>query len=207
MSVLLINGSPHSKGCTYTALSVVAEQLNKNGLETRMLHIGNRAVHGCAACGKCEETRRCVFTSDLVNEAIGLLLEAEALVVGSPVYYAGPNGALCAFLDRVFFTRNELYAFKPAAAVVSCRRGGASASFDRLNKYFTIARMPVVSSQYWNSVHGNTPEEVMQDREGLQTMRALGDNMSWFVKCISAGRAAGIRPPVIEAWEPTNFIR
>ena len=207
MNVLLINGSPHPKGCTYTALNMVAAQLGKNGLSTRMLHVGNKAVHGCMACGKCAETGQCVFTDDPVNEAIGLLLEADALVVGSPVYYAGPNGALCAFLDRVFFMRNELYAFKPAAAVVSCRRGGASASFDRLNKYFTIARMPVVSSQYWNSVHGNTPEEVLQDKEGLQTMRTLGDNMAWLVKCIAAGKAAGINHPVIEPWEPTNFIR
>lgn len=207
MNVLLINGSPHPKGCTYTALNMVAAQLEKNGLSTRMLHVGNKAVHGCMACGKCAETGQCVFTDDPVNEAIGLLLEADALVVGSPVYYAGPNGALCAFLDRVFFMRNELYAFKPAAAVVSCRRGGASASFDRLNKYFTIARMPVVSSQYWNSVHGNTPEEVLQDKEGLQTMRTLGDNMAWLVKCIAAGKAAGSNHPVMEPWEPTNFIR
>ncbi|WP_418720074.1 flavodoxin family protein [Bilophila wadsworthia] len=207
MNVLLINGSPHPKGCTYTALNMVAAQLEKNGLSTQMLHVGNKAVHGCMACGKCAETGQCVFTDDPVNEAIGLLLEADALVVGSPVYYAGPNGALCAFLDRVFFMRNELYAFKPAAAVVSCRRGGASASFDRLNKYFTIARMPVVSSQYWNSVHGNTPEEVLQDKEGLQTMRTLGDNMAWLVKCIAAGKAAGINRPVMEPWEPTNFIR
>lgn len=207
MNVLLINGSPHPKGCTYTALNIVAAQLEKNGLSTRMLHVGNKAIHGCIACGKCAETGQCVFTDDPVNEAIGLLLEADALVAGSPVYYAGPNGALCAFLDRVFFMRNELYAFKPAAAVVSCRRGGASASFDRLNKYFTIARMPVVSSQYWNSVHGNTPEEVLQDKEGLQTMRTLGDNMAWLVKCIAAGKAAGIDHPVIEPWEPTNFTR
>lgn len=207
MNVLMINGSPHPKGCTYTALNIVATQLEKNGLSTRMLHVGNKAVHGCMACGKCAETGQCVFTDDPVNEAIGLLLEADALVVGSPVYYAGPNGALCAFLDRVFFMRNELYAFKPAAAVVSCRRGGASASFDRLNKYFTIARMPVVSSQYWNSVHGNTPEEVLQDKEGLQTMRTLGDNMAWLVKCIAAGKAAGLNRPVMEPWEPTNFIR
>ena len=207
MNVLLINGSPHPKGCTYTALNIVATQLEKNGLSTRMLHVGNKAMHGCIACGKCAESGQCVFTDDLVNEAISLLLEADALVVGSPVYYAGPNGALCAFLDRVFFMRNELYAFKPAAAVVSCRRGGTSASFDRLTKYFTIARMPVVSSQYWNSVHGNTPEEVLRDKEGLQTMRALGDNMAWLVKCIAAGKAAGIDHPVMEPWEPTNFIR
>ena len=207
MNVLLINGSPHPKGCTYTALNIVATQLEKNGLSTRMLHVGNKAMHGCIACGQCAESGQCVFTDDPVNETISLLLEADALVVGSPVYYAGPNGALCAFLDRVFFMRNELYAFKPAAAVVSCRRGGASTSFDRLNKYFTIARMPVVSSQYWNSVHGNTPEEVLRDKEGLQTMRALGDNMAWLVKCIAAGKAAGIDHPVMEPWEPTNFIR
>lgn len=207
MNVLLINGSPHPRGCTSTALTIVAKQLEKNGLDTRMLHVGNKAIHGCTACGKCAESGECVFTDDPVNEAISLLLEADALVVGSPVYYAGPNGALCAFLDRVFFMRNELYAFKPAAAVVSCRRGGASASFDRLNKYFTIARMPVVSSQYWNSVHGNTPDEVLQDREGLQTMRTLGDNMAWLVRCIAAGKAEGLNPPVLEPWEPTNFIR
>ncbi len=207
MNVLLINGCPHPKGCTYTALNIVATQLEKNGLSTRMLHVGNKAMHGCIACGQCAESGQCVFTDDPVNETISLLLEADALVVGSPVYYAGPNGALCAFLDRVFFMRNELYAFKPAAAVVSCRRGGASTSFDRLNKYFTIARMPVVSSQYWNSVHGNTPEEVLRDKEGLQTMRALGDNMAWLVKCIAAGKAAGIDHPVMEPWEPTNFIR
>lgn len=207
MNVLLINGSPHPKGCTGTALNVVAAQLEKNGLSTRMLHVGHKAIHGCIACGKCVESGQCVFTNDPVNEAISLLLEADALVVGSPVYYAGPNGALCAFLDRVFFMRNEFYAFKPAAAVVSCRRGGASASFDRLNKYFTIARMPVVSSQYWNSVHGNTPEEVLRDKEGLQTMRTLGDNMAWLVKCIAAGKASGINHPVMEPWEPTNFIR
>lgn len=207
MPILLINGSPHPRGCTYTALNIVAAQLEKHGMETKMLHVGNKAMHGCVACGKCAETRRCVFTDDPVNEAIELLCKADGLVVGSPVYYAGPNGALCSFLDRVFFTRNELYAFKPAAAVVSCRRGGASASFDRLNKYFTIARMPVVSSQYWNSVHGNTPEEVLRDREGMQTMRTLGDNMAWLVKSIAAGKAAGITYPVMEPWEPTNFIR
>ena len=126
--------------------------------------------------------------------------------MGSPVYYGGPNGILCSFLDRIFFTRNELFAFKPAAAVVSCRRGGASAAFDRLNKYFTISRMPVVSSQYWNSVHGWKPEDVMQDREGLQTMRALGDNMAWMLECFAAGRAAGIATPAIEPWEPTAEI-
>lgn len=207
MKVLLINGSPHPRGCTYTALSTVAAQLEKNGLETQILQMGNKAVHGCIACGKCRDTGHCIFEDDPVNEAIDLLREADGLVVGSPVYYAGPNGSICAFLDRMFFLKSAPYAFKPAAAVVSCRRGGASASFDRLNKYFTIARMPVVSSQYWNSVHGNTPDEVRQDKEGLQIMRTLGDNMAWLLKCIAAGKAAGIDQPVPEPWEATNFIR
>ncbi len=207
MNVLLINGSPHPKGCTYTALRTVADQLEKNGLNTRILQMGNKAVRGCIACGKCADTGHCVFTDDPVNEAIDLLREADALVVGSPVYYAGPNGSICAFLDRMFYMKSAPYAFKPAAAVVSCRRGGASASFDRLNKYFTIARMPVVASQYWNSVHGNTPAEVLQDREGLQTMRTLGDNMAWLLKCIAAGKAAGVEYPTPEPWEATNFIR
>ncbi len=207
MSVLLINGSPHPKGCTYTALSVVASQLQKYGLETTMIQLGTKPIQCCIACGKCHDTGHCVFNTDNVNEAIDLLREAEGLVVGSPVYYAGPNGGICSFLDRMFFLKASHYACTPAAAVVSCRRGGASASFDRLNKYFTIARMPVVSSQYWNSVHGNSPDEVMQDKEGIQTMRTLGDNMAWLIKCIQAGKAAGINPPEPEPWEPTNFIR
>jgi multimeric flavodoxin WrbA len=207
MSVLLINGSPHPGGCTHTALSVVAGQLEKHGLSTTMLQVGETPVRGCIACGACVKKGYCVFTDDPVNEAITLLRKAEALVVGAPVHYAGPCASVCALLDRMFFRKNADYAFKPAAAVVSCRRGGASASFDRLNKYFTISRMPVVSSQYWNAVHGNSPEEVLRDGEGLQIMRALGDNMAWLVKCIAAGKAAGIEPPQAEPWEPTNFIR
>lgn len=206
MKVLLLNGSPHPKGCTFTALSIVADTLEKNGLATEILQMGNKAVRGCIACGKCAQTGYCVFTDDPVNTAIDKLREADAFVVGSPVYYAGPNGSICAFLDRMFYLKSARYAFKPAAAVVSCRRGGASASFDRLNKYFTISRMPVVSSQYWNSVHGNTPQEVLQDKEGLQIMRTLGENMAWLLKCIAAGKAAGVACPTPEPWEPTNFI-
>ena len=207
MKVLMINGSPRPKGCTFTALSTVAAQLKKNGVETQILQLGTKPIQCCIACGKCKETGRCVFNADHVNEAIDLLREADGLVVGSPVYYAGPNGGITSFLDRMFYFKGFHYAFKPAAAVVSCRRGGASASFDRLNKYFTIARMPVVSSQYWNAVHGTTPEEVLQDKEGLQIMRTLGDNMAWLLKCIAAGKAAGVATPTPEAWEPTNFIR
>ena len=207
MKVLFINGSPHPKGCTFTALSTVAAQLEQNGVESQIIQIGSKAIRGCIACGKCKETGYCVFKDDPVNETIDLLRAADGVVVGSPVYYAGPNATLCALLDRVFYMKSAAYAFKPAAAVVSCRRGGASASFDRLNKYFTIARMPLVSSQYWNSVHGNNAEEVVQDKEGMQIMRTLGNNMAWLIKCIAAGKAAGINPPAPEAWEPTSFIR
>lgn len=207
MKVLLVNGSPHAKGSTFTALSQAAEQLHKAGIETDIMQIGARDIRGCIACCKCAETGYCIFRDDPVNEGIDRLRGADGLIVGSPVYYAGPNATLCAFMDRVFFLKSAPYAFKPAACVVSCRRGGASASFDRLNKYFTIARMPIVSSQYWNSIHGNNAEEAVQDLEGLQTMRTLGDNMAWMLRCIEAGRKAGINPPAPEKWIATNFIR
>ncbi|MBS1368328.1 MAG: flavodoxin family protein [Lentisphaeria bacterium] len=204
MKVLLVNGSPHVHGCTRTALSEVAGELEKNGIETEIFHIGNRAIRGCIACGKCAESGKCIFTDDSVNTAIDKFRAADGIVVGSPVYYAAPNGALCAFLDRVFFMKSGFYAYKPAAAVVSCRRGGATAAFDRLNKYFTISNMPIVSSQYWNMVHGNTPDEVKQDLEGLQIMRTLGKNMAWLLKCIGK---AQIPPPEREPQVWTNFIR
>jgi multimeric flavodoxin WrbA len=206
MKVLLINGSPHKNGCTYTALAEVAGQLEKNGVSANIFHIGNRPIRGCTACRKCEESGRCIFNDDPVNEVVELLSEADGLVVGVPVYFASPNGALLSLLDRVFYRKYSSYEYKPAAAVVSCRRGGASASFDALNKYFTISRMPVVSSQYWNSVHGNTPEEVRQDLEGMQIMRTLGRNMAWLLKCIEAGK--GVVPyPEKEKNVATNFIR
>ena len=207
MHVLMLNGSPHAKGCVFTALTCVAQQLEKHGISSEILQLGTKPVRGCIACQKCVKTGRCVFNDDGVNECIEKLKGADGFIVGSPTYYAGPNGALCAFLDRLFFCKSAPYAFKPAACVVSCRRGGASASFDRLNKYFTINRMPVVSSQYWNSVHGNTPEQVLQDEEGLQIMRTLADNMAWLLQCIEKGREAGINTPTIEPWIATNFIR
>lgn len=207
MKVLLINGSPHLKGSTFTALSQVAESLHKESIETELMQIGSKAIRGCIACGKCAQTGYCIFTDDPVNEGIDKLKAADALVVGSPVYYAGPNATVCAFLDRVFFLKSGPYAFKPAAAVVSSRRGGGTAAFDRLNKYFTIARMPVVSSQYWNMVFGNNPEEELQDSEGIQTMHTLGTNMAWLLKCIEAGKKAGISTPVPEPGIYTNFIR
>ena len=207
MKVLLVNGSPHPKGCTYTALQEVAGQLQKEGVESVLLQIGTRPVQDCIACGKCAETGLCVFKDDAVNEAIGLLKECDGLVVGSPVYYGGPTGSLCSFLDRLCFRKAAPYAGKPAACVVSCRRGGATAAFERLNQFFGMLNMPIVTSQYWNMVHGNTPDQVLQDIEGLQTMRTLAKNMAWLIKCIEAGRKAGIAKPDYEPWTPTNFIR
>lgn len=206
MQVLMINGSPHKNGCTYTALTEVASVLNENGINTHFFDVGNRPVQDCIACNKCQDTGYCVFNNDKVNECIDLAKKSDGIIIGSPVYYAGPSGRLCSFLDRVFFLKEHFYAFKPAAAVVSCRRGGASAAFDRINKYFTISHMPIVSSQYWNAVHGNTPEEVKKDIEGLQIMRTLGKNMTWLLKCIEVAKST-VAYPEIEKWTPTNFIR
>jgi multimeric flavodoxin WrbA len=206
MNVLLINGSPHKDGCTFTALNEVAGQLNKHGIETNIFHIGDGPIHGCIACGKCAQSGLCAFNDDPVNACIELARKADGIVVGSPVYYAGPNGALVAFLDRMFFRKSAGYAYKPAAAVVNCRRGGAASAFDQINKYFTISSMPVVSSQYWNQTHGMTPEQVKKDLEGLQTMRTLGNNMAWLIKCIDAARAT-VPYPEKEAPTATNFIR
>jgi len=187
MKVLLVNGSPHKEGCTYTALSEVASAIEKNGVGTQMFHIGTGAVYGCKGCGGCRKTAKCVITDDKCNELSAMILEHDGVVIGSPVYFSGPNGALCALLDRVFYSNMGKFVHKPAACVVNCRRGGASAAFDRLNKYFTIAQMPVVSSQYWNAVHGFKPEHVRLDLEGLQVMRTLGNNMAWLIKNIKAG--------------------
>lgn len=203
--ILLINGSPNEKGCTYTALSEIADTLAKNGVASEILYLGKKPVAGCIACGKCFQTGRCVF-DDKVNEVLEKLDEYDGIVVGSPVYYAGPTGQLCAFLDRLFFCSESRMAGKLAAAVVSCRRGGASAAFDRLNKYFTICNMTVVGSQYWNQVHGFTPEDVRKDEEGLQTMRTLGQNMAWLLKSIRTGQENGISAPRYEERISTNFI-
>ena len=204
MKVLLINGSPHNEGNTYIALSEVAKALQANGVEAEIVSIGAKAVQGCIACGRCAELGHCVFNDALYNQIREQLTTADGIVIGSPVYYAGPNGSLCALLDRLFYSAGSLLAYKPAAAVAVCRRGGASATFDRLNKYFTINNMPVVSSQYWNSVHGRTPGEALQDIEGLQTMRTLGNNMAWILKNLKQG---GQPTPEREPWTPTHFIR
>lgn len=204
--VLLINGSPHQFGCTYTALRETADTLEKNGVETEILYLGTKPIAGCIACAKCHESGRCVF-DDGVNQLLQRLDEFQGIVIGSPVYYAGPAGQLCAFLDRLFYCGENRMAGKLAAAVVSCRRGGASSAFDQLNKYFTISNMPVVPSQYWNQVHGNTPDEVRQDLEGLQTMRTLATNLAWMLRCQEAAGKAGVRKPEYEPGIATNFIR
>lgn len=204
MKVLLINGSPKKAGNTFLALSEVAGTLNGNGIETTLIHIGNKAVQGCIACNKCYELGRCIFKDELYNKIRESLKDADGLIIGSPVYYAGPNGSLCAILDRIFYSCSELLLYKPGASVVVCRRGGASAAFDRLNKYFTISNMPVVSSQYWNNVHGLLPGESTQDAEGMQTMRTLGKNMAWILMNLKNGVTT---IPKQEARQRTNFIR
>lgn len=204
--VLLINGSPNEFGCTYTALKEIADTLVAEGVESEILYLGRRAVAGCIACGKCGERGRCVF-DDAVNTVLDRLDDYSAIVAGAPVYYSGPSAQVCAFLDRLFYSGGRRMNGKLGAAVVSCRRGGASASFDRLNKYFGISGMHIVGSQYWNQVHGNNPEEVRQDEEGLQTMRTLARNMAWLLKCIDAGREKGLLPPERETYLRTNFIR
>ena len=207
MKVLLINGSPKAQGCTFTALSEVAQELEKENIETEIFHVGKKPIRGCVACGDCFKTNsgKCVFKDDTVNIALEKAKFADAFVFGSPVHYAGVSGLIKPFLDRSFYA-GKCFQYKPGAAIVSCRRGGATAAFEQLNKYFTIANMPIVS-QYWNMVHGNTPEEVKQDLEGMQTMRTLGKNMAWLLKSIQAGKEAGITLPEKEPKAVTNFIR
>ena len=186
MRVLLINGSPHQKGNTSIALAEVAKTLEQEGIETVTICIGVQPVRGCIGCGACRKNKtHCAFSDELYDQLLQILNDGiDGLVVGSPVYYAGPNGSLCALLDRLFYSCSAKMAYKPAAAVAVCRRGGASATFDRLNKYFTINNMPVVPSQYWNSVHGAAPGEALQDEEGLQTMRTLARNMVWMLRAL-----------------------
>ena len=206
MKILLINGSPHEHGCTYTALKEVADTLEKANIETEIFWIENKPIAGCIACHGCSTKGKCVF-EDTVNKAAEKLDECDGIVVGSPVYYASASGQICSFLDRLFYSTSKKMAGKLGAAVVSCRRGGATAAFDRLNKYFTISNMLVVGSQYWNQVHGSTPEDVLKDEEGLQTMRTLGQNMAWMLKNIEAGKKAGVEAPTYEKRIGTNFIR
>ena len=206
MKVLLINGSPKSNGNTFIALNEVSKSLQAEGVDTEIVHVGSKPLRGCLACGQCNGLKECV-THDLVNEVLVKFKEADGLIVGSPVYYASPAGTLVSFLDRLFFASKFDKTMKVGASVAVARRGGTTATFDVLNKYFTISGMPVASSTYWNQVHGSNPAEVKQDEEGMQTMRQLGRNMAWLLKCIEAGRAAGIPDPVKEVPVMTNFIR
>lgn len=210
MKVLLVNGSPHEKGCTYTALTEIATTLKAEGIEPEIFQIGIKPLSGCIACFKCRELGQCVF-SDRVNEFLSIAGDFDGFIFGSPVHYAAASGAITAFMDRVFYadalSGKQRFYYKPAAAILSARRAGTTAAFDQLNKYFSISMMPIISSNYWNMVHGRKPEDVQQDIEGLQTMRVLAKNMAWFLKCKAAGAKAGITPPAREEKTLTNFIR
>lgn len=211
MKVLLVNGSPHKEGCTYTALTEVEKSLNKEGIETDIFWIGNKPISGCIACKACVKLKKCVFNNDKVNEFIEIAKDYDGFIFGTPVHWAAASGAITSFLDRVFYAdscggRKSFY-LKPAATVISARRAGTTATFDQINKYFGILQMPIITSQYWNMVHGAKPEEVKQDLEGMQIIRSLGRNMAFFLKCKEAGIKAGVKLPEVEPTVLTNFIR
>lgn len=210
MKILLVNGSPNENGCTHAALVEIAKTLNEEGVKTDYFHIGSKPISGCLACYKCQKLGHCAIP-DGVNDFLALARDADGFVFGSPVHFASAGGAVTAFMDRVFFadrsSGNQAFYLKPAAAVAAARRAGTSATLDQLNKYFTISEMPVISSQYWNMVHGLGPEDVAKDLEGLQIMRTLGRNMAWFLKCKEAGIKAGVPFPIREKRTATNFIR
>ena len=211
MKVLLVNGSPHKEGCTYTALTEVEKSLNKEGIETDIFWIGNKPISGCIACKACVKLKKCVFNNDKVNEFIEIAKDYDGFIFGTPVHWAAASGAIISFLDRVFYAdscggRKSFY-LKPAATVISARRAGTTATFDQINKYFGILQMPIITSQYLNMVHGAKPEEVKQDLEGMQIMRTLGRNMAFFLKCKEAGIKAGVKLLEVEPTVFTNFIR
>lgn len=207
MKVILVNGSPHEHGCTHAALEEVAGQLQRRGIETEIFWCGNKAIMGCVGCGHCAESKRCWNGQDTVNAFLEKAETADGFIFGTPVHFAGPSGFIKAFMDRAFCSKADLFSGKPAATVVSCRRGGASAAFDDLNKYYGICNMPTVPSIYWNQVHGNRPEDLLHDEEGLQTMRRLGQNMAWLLQCIEAGVKAGVPAPETEPRVKTNFVQ
>ena len=210
MKVILVNGSPNENGCTARALREIEDTLTGYGIESEIFNIGRDAVAGCTGCRACRDLGQCVI-DDKVNDFLKLAETADAFVFGSPVYYAGANGALTAFMDRVFYSdrcaKKNVFAFKPAAAVASARRAGTTPTIDQLNRYFSIACMPIVTSTYWNEVHGNLPEEVEQDGEGLRTMRNLARNMAWMLSLIKLGKESGVPAPKMEYKPSTNFIR
>jgi multimeric flavodoxin WrbA len=205
MNVILINGSPRPAGCTYTGLCVIKEQLARNGVDSEIYQVGNKPIAGCIDCLSCKKTGKCAFNDDLVNTVASELKKADGLILGSAVHFASASGAASSFFDRLFFSIGfDALKLKFGASIVSCRRGGASAAFDQLNKYFTIAQMPVVSSCYWNQIHGNTPEEIYKDEEGIRTLRVLANNMAYLIKC---KKAANIAEPEEPPRAMTNFIR
>ena len=210
MHVILVNGSPHPEGCTYTALEEVAKTLNVEGITTQIFQIGTKPIAGCKADKACTKTGRC-STADRVNEFLDLAKDADGFIFGSPVHYAAAGGAITSFMDRAFYAGSNdirrLFYLKPAAAVVSARRAGTTTALDQINKFFAIVEMPIISSRYWNMVHGSTPEDVKKDLEGMQTMRVLARNMAWFLKCKESGAKAGVPLPVKEDKVWTNFIR
>jgi len=211
MKVLLVNGSPHRQGCTFTALSEVASALHEEGIETDFYWIGNKPIGGCIGCFACAKKKQCVF-DDKVNEFTALANGYDGFIFGSPVYFSGMNGSLMSFMDRVFFSASTQephpFRFKPAAAIVSARRAGTTSTLDHMNKYFLHQQMPIATSRYWNMVHGNTPDEVRRDEEGLQVMRYLGRNMAWLLKIKESGEKAGVRLPKQEEKRlSTNFVR
>ncbi len=210
MKVLLVNGSPHKEGCTYTALCAVSGVLNQNGIDTDLFWIGKKPLSGCTACRQCTGLNRCVF-DDSVNEFLELAGDYDGFVFGTPVHWAGASGAITSFLDRAFYADlnggGNRFFLKPAAAVVSARRAGTTATWDQMNKYFGLMQMPIITSRYWNMVHGTTPEEVRQDLEGMQTMEFLGHNMAYFLKCKEVGSKLGIPIPPRDPFVYTNFIR
>ena len=210
MKVLLVNGSPHKEGCTYTALTEVAQTLEKEGISTEIFWIGNQPIGGCVGCGACHRSGegRCAFDPDgPVNTFLAKAGEFDGFIFGTPVHYAAAAGSMTSFMDRVFYAKTRQFYLKPAGLVISARRGGTTATWDQMNKYMGISQMPIISSTYWNMVHGNTPDEVRQDLEGMQCMRVLGRNMAWFLKCKAAGEAAGVPLPEREPAVRTNFIR
>lgn len=209
MKVLFVNGSPHEKGCTHRALTEIAETLKKSGIKSDFFWIGNKPLYSCTGCGACFRLGKCCH-NDRVNDFLEVAGEYDGFVFGSPVHFASATGGMTAFMDRAFFIGSfsgNAFQGKPAAAVASCRRAGSTATLDQLNKYLVFSGMPVVPSQYWNMVHGNTPEDVEKDIEGLQIMRTLGNNMAWLLRCIEAGKQSGIQIPEKETFTPTNFIR
>ena len=211
MKVLLFNGSPHNQGCTFTALTEIANTLKEEGIDSEIFHVGNDAIKSCMACRACANLGKCVV-NDKVNEFVELMEKCDGLIIGSPVHYASSSGATVAFLDRAFFSasmsgRRHIFEHKPGSSIASARRAGTTATLDQLNKYFTISQMPIISGRYWNMVHGSNPDEVRQDLEGMQNMRILARNMAWHLKCQQAAKEAGVEMPKAEETIWTNFIR